>query len=56
MGQVIREFFWKNDNDFRWNNGGKEIYDAFQNSVEYDYVNSPEYKKYMEDLKKEEIF
>ena len=35
----------------RWNNGGKEIYEALQNNPEF--VHSPEYKKYMEDLEKE---
>jgi len=31
----------------RWNNGGKEIYEAMQNNPEF--VQSPEYKKYMSD-------
>jgi uncharacterized protein YecE (DUF72 family) len=35
----------------RWNNGGKEIYEAFQNNPEF--VDSPEYKKHMEDLEKQ---
>jgi len=35
----------------RWNNGGKEIYEAMQNNP--DFIHSPEYKKYMENLEKE---
>jgi len=37
----------------RWNNGGKEIYEAMQNNPEF--VDSLEYKKYMADLKKEDL-
>jgi len=35
----------------RWNNGGKEIYEALQSNPEF--IHSPEYKKYMEGLKKD---
>ena len=37
----------------RWNKGGKEIYEAMQNNPEF--VDSLEYKKYMADLKKEDL-
>ena len=37
----------------RWNNGGKEIYEAMQSNPEF--VHSPEYKKYMADLEKENL-
>ena len=46
-------FLWRTNPDFRWNNGGKEIYEKMQNDLEF--MQSEEYKKHMEDLKKEEI-
>lgn len=48
MGQVIREFLWNDDNDFRWNNGGKESYEKYQTIPDFDKTEG--YKNYMDNL------
>ena len=49
IGKVIRDFLWRTDNDFRWNNGGKDIYEKFQDDPEF--MQSEEYQNYMNSLK-----
>lgn len=47
IGNLINNHFHTNP-DFRWNNGGKEIYEKLQNNP--DFEQSDEYKEYMKRL------
>lgn len=48
VNNIIRNYRWRNNPDFRWNNGGKEIYEKLQNDLEFEQ--SDEYKEYMKRL------
>ena len=48
IGAAIRNYRWRTNPAYRWDNGGKEIYEKIQNDPEF--MQSKEYQVYMSGL------